>query len=44
MGCDQAQGYFMSRPVPAAELNRWLNHWQALDQSVDILQLLPAPA
>jgi len=44
MGCDQAQGYFMSRPVPAAELHRWLNHWQALDQSVDILQLLPAPA
>jgi diguanylate cyclase (GGDEF)-like protein len=41
MGCDQAQGYFMSRPVPAAELNRWLNHWQALDQSADILQLLP---
>ena len=44
MGCDQAQGYFMSKPVPAAELNRWLNHWQALDQSADILQLLPTTA
>ncbi len=44
MGCDQAQGYFMSRPVPAAEFNRWLNHWQALDQPADVLQLLPTTA
>ncbi len=44
MGCDQAQGYFMSKPVPAAELNRWLNHWQALDQSAGRLQLLPTTA
>ena len=41
MGCDQAQGYFMSRPVPAAELTHWLTHWRALEQSADILQLLP---
>ncbi|MBG6213165.1 diguanylate cyclase (GGDEF)-like protein [Cryobacterium sp. CAN_C3] len=26
-GCDQAQGYYMSRPIPATELDRWLaNH------------------
>jgi diguanylate cyclase (GGDEF)-like protein len=25
MGCDQAQGYYMSRPVPAAELEAWLS-------------------
>jgi len=29
MGCDLAQGYFISRPVPAATLMAWLteNSW-----------------
>ncbi len=40
MGCDQAQGYFMSKPIPAAELNQWLKHWDALDQSAEMGQLL----
>jgi diguanylate cyclase len=25
LGCDQAQGYFLSRPIPAAELDHWLS-------------------
>jgi len=25
MGCDEAQGYFISQPIPALELTRWLN-------------------
>jgi diguanylate cyclase (GGDEF)-like protein len=26
LGCDQAQGYYMSRPVPAVELDHWLRN------------------
>ncbi|UMR29270.1 EAL domain-containing protein [Massilia sp. MB5] len=29
MGCDQGQGYFMSRPIPAAELGDWIGRWRA---------------
>ena len=25
MGCDVAQGYYISRPLPAAELDHWLS-------------------
>jgi diguanylate cyclase len=35
LGCDQAQGFFMSRAVPAAELDHWLRNRPALDQSTD---------
>ncbi|TFW14801.1 putative bifunctional diguanylate cyclase/phosphodiesterase [Duganella callida] len=29
LGCDQGQGYFMSRPIPADQLVPWLEKWQA---------------
>jgi diguanylate cyclase len=47
LGCDQAQGYFMSRPVPAAELEYWLSNRRAGDEGTDgrsgrgILELRP---
>jgi EAL domain-containing protein (putative c-di-GMP-specific phosphodiesterase class I) len=27
MGCDQAQGYLISRPLPAEHLARWIENW-----------------
>jgi EAL domain-containing protein (putative c-di-GMP-specific phosphodiesterase class I) len=41
MGCDQGQGYFMSRPIPVDQLENWIKHWvapknpQSIIQSVD---------
>jgi diguanylate cyclase len=32
MGCDQAQGYYMSRPVPAAQLEQWLSTRAVTDE------------
>ena len=29
MGCDQGQGYFMSRPMPAGQLAGWVEQWRA---------------
>jgi EAL domain-containing protein (putative c-di-GMP-specific phosphodiesterase class I) len=32
LGCDQAQGYFVSRPVTGAELDTWLGTWRAANE------------
>lgn len=30
LGCEQAQGYFLSKPVPADELAKWINDYQVV--------------
>ena len=27
LGCDEGQGYFLSRPMPHAEFRAWLSRW-----------------
>jgi diguanylate cyclase len=46
MGCDHAQGYFMSRPIPAAELTEWLIEWHSSSHTASQPRstLAPAPA
>ena len=44
LGCDQAQGYYMCRPVPAVELEHWLSTWRASDKLTDIPQPWPSVA
>jgi EAL domain-containing protein (putative c-di-GMP-specific phosphodiesterase class I)/DNA-binding NarL/FixJ family response regulator len=37
MGCDVAQGYFIARPMPAADLPEWLSEWQQRLQTEGLL-------
>jgi EAL domain-containing protein (putative c-di-GMP-specific phosphodiesterase class I) len=43
LGCDQAQGFFMCKPVPADELDFWLSNRPAVNESFDAPQHLSAP-
>ena len=43
LGCDQAQGYLMSKPLPAAELEQWFSTRRAHDEPTDLPELLPPP-
>lgn len=42
LGCDQAQGYYMSRPIPAAELDFWLSNRRAAAKLTELPQQRPA--
>ena len=42
LGCDQAQGYYMSRAVPAAEFDHWLSNRRPADKPTDSLQPRPS--
>jgi EAL domain-containing protein (putative c-di-GMP-specific phosphodiesterase class I) len=33
-GCDKAQGYFISRPAPAAEISQWLKEKNNPDKAI----------
>ncbi|MET0087898.1 MAG: EAL domain-containing protein [Sedimenticola sp.] len=36
LGCDNAQGYFISKPIPAEEFARWVRNYQLPDAWKDI--------
>ena len=44
LGCDQAQGFFISKPVSAAELDHWLSNRSAGGQPTDVPDPLPSAA
>ena len=44
LGCDQAQGFWMSRPVPAAELDLWLSNRHPINRKPDIAGKGPTAA
>jgi diguanylate cyclase len=35
LGCDQGQGFFMSRPIPVAQLPEWIRAWKAPQQELN---------
>ena len=39
MGCNQGQGYFMSRPIPAEQLPRWMGSWKPPGKEVKLVSV-----
>jgi EAL domain-containing protein (putative c-di-GMP-specific phosphodiesterase class I) len=33
LGCDTAQGYYMSRPLPSDQVLPWLLRWEATERT-----------
>ncbi len=36
LGCDEAQGYYMGRPMPEAEFLQWAGEWRLPEQSMSL--------
>ncbi len=34
LGCDEAQGYFIAKPLPPADYEAWLTHRKAIGDKV----------
>jgi diguanylate cyclase (GGDEF)-like protein len=43
LGCESAQGYYISKPVSAAEFPSWARRWQ-LAHDPNVIELKPCPA
>ena len=37
LNCDEIQGYFVAKPMPADTLADWLTHWQPPDTDDEVL-------
>ncbi len=44
LGADAAQGYWLSRPVPAAEIAPWLQRWSAGGSAVSVPRMRSVPS
>lgn len=36
LGCDHVQGYVIARPMPAADVTRWIRTWQGKARQPDL--------
>jgi diguanylate cyclase (GGDEF)-like protein len=43
LGCESAQGYYMSKPMPADTFPSWARRWQ-LAHNPNVIELKPSPA
>ena len=42
LGCEEIQGYHVSRPLPAAEFMRWVNEWDAASLHEPVVEPNPS--
>ncbi len=43
LGCESAQGYYISKPLPAEAFSSWARRWQ-LAHNPNVIELRPSPA